>query len=103
MKLLKSLVSLTVSTVSLLVPDVVDRWLCNNLPGPIRFRWSKLWVREDEFHPSLNDHKEYALKLLPWEKNAYYRSLNKRRSIAHERDLARSVERVVKTFCSGGH
>lgn len=30
-----------------------DRWLCWKLPWFIRLPWCALWVREDEFHPSL--------------------------------------------------
>lgn len=34
--------------------DTFDKWLCVNLPWYLRLPWCSLWVRKDEFHPSLN-------------------------------------------------
>ncbi len=30
-----------------------DRWLCVKAPWYVRLPWCSLWVRSDEFHPSL--------------------------------------------------
>jgi hypothetical protein len=65
----------------------LDRRLCCSLPGPVRFWWSRLWVRKDEFHPSLNSHAEYAVSLKPEKRTAYSHDLARRRGIAHVRDL----------------
>lgn len=82
MKILK-----TIKMHMLYVCERVDRKLCLSLPGPIRFWWSKLWIRKDEFHPSLNSHAEYATTLSSKKRDAYWHNLMVRRSIAHERDL----------------
>lgn len=34
--------------------DAFDRWLCWKLPWYLRLSWCSLWVRRDEFHPSLD-------------------------------------------------
>mgnify|MGYP001559595055 CR=1 FL=1 len=34
--------------------DTSDRWLCRKLPWFLRLPWCSLWVRQDEFHPSLD-------------------------------------------------
>jgi hypothetical protein len=70
--------------------DQLDRWLCCSLPGPIRFQWAKLWVRKDEFHPSLNIHTNYVYRLNKERRDSYWNNLMRRRKIAHERDLATS-------------
>ncbi|OHA79724.1 MAG: hypothetical protein A2747_00230 [Candidatus Yonathbacteria bacterium RIFCSPHIGHO2_01_FULL_44_41] len=31
-----------------------DRWLCINLHWSLRLSWCALWIRQDEFHPSLD-------------------------------------------------
>jgi hypothetical protein len=67
--------------------DCFDRWLCTTLYGPIRVCWAKLWVRKDEFHPSLSLHAEYAVGLTQEKREVYWNDLIRRRQIAHERDL----------------
>ncbi len=68
--------------------DRLDQRLCRSLPGPIRFRWAKLWVRKDEFHPSLDSHAEYVYRLPVRVRDNYWHNLIERRQIAHERDLS---------------
>jgi hypothetical protein len=75
--------------------DKFDRWLCKSLPGPVRFRWAKLWVRKDEFHPSLNSDAEYAYSLTNEKREAYWKNLLYRRNSAHGRDVAN--ERRITT------
>ena len=82
--------ALSLSKLLVLLCGRFDHFLCRTLPGPIRFRWAKLWVREDEFHPSLDFHAKYAYKLSDEEYATYSRDLVRRRQIAHERDLANS-------------
>jgi hypothetical protein len=72
-------------------PDIfhkIDRFLCNKLPDHLSVRWARLWVRRDEFHPSLNPHINYVVKLPARERELYWRDLLARREIAHKRDLA---------------
>ena len=65
-----------------------DCWLCRSLPGPIRLRWSRLWIRENEFHPSLDSDAEYYYYLPSEGYTAYWQDLVRRREIAHRRSLA---------------
>lgn len=34
--------------------DKTDRWFCTRLHWSLRLPWCALWVRQDEFHPSLD-------------------------------------------------
>lgn len=49
--------------------------------------WSKLWVRKDEFHSSLNLDVESMLYMNEKEREKYTIDLIKRRNIAHKRGL----------------
>jgi len=49
--------------------------------------WSKLWVRKDEFHSSLNLDAESMLYMNEKEREKYTIDLIKRRNIAHKRGL----------------
>lgn len=69
----------------------LDRWLCINLYPPIRQWWSKLWIRKDEFHPSLEINADYMAKLNPEQLAEYESNLIHRRNIAHKRDLKDSL------------
>jgi len=45
--------------------DAFDRWLCVSTPWYFRLWWHMLWIREDEFHPSLDsDYQALRDKLL---------------------------------------
>jgi hypothetical protein len=68
--------------------DRFDRWLCESLPGPLRFRWARLWIRKDEFHPSLDSDADYFLCLPREKQENYWLNLIKRRNIAHKRDTS---------------
>ncbi len=50
----------------------------------LRLWWNKLWIRKDEFHPSLNFDGEAYFEMNEEEKQAYMFDLVKRRNIAHE-------------------
>ncbi|MFM2383607.1 MAG: hypothetical protein RIQ72_179, partial [Candidatus Parcubacteria bacterium] len=63
----------------------IDRWLCVRLPVSIRVWWHRLWIRRDEFHPSLNMCIEYACTLSPDKRLAYRKDIVKRRDVAHQR------------------
>ena len=63
-----------------------DHWMCRVLPSPIRYRWAKLWIRKDEFHPSLDLDGMYMWSLTPSKRSLYLRDLAYRRSVAHEKD-----------------
>lgn len=54
----------------------------------LKLQWNRLWVREDEFHNSLNMDIEAMLDMSPKQREAYINDLVRRRQIAHERDLA---------------
>ncbi|MFA7151239.1 MAG: hypothetical protein WC158_03660, partial [Candidatus Paceibacterota bacterium] len=49
--------------------------------------WNRLWIRKDEFHPSLNSDVEAMMEMTKEEKMAYLKDLMIRRRIAHLRDL----------------
>lgn len=49
--------------------------------------WNRLWVRADEFHPSLDIDPMVLKTLPPAERAAYLRDLFRRREIAHRRAL----------------
>ncbi len=68
----------------------LDRYLRRTLLGAIRYRWARLWVRQDEFHSSLEFDALYAYGLSAKKRNAYWFDLIRRRDIAHKRDLAKS-------------
>jgi len=58
--------------------------------------WNRLWIRKDEFHPSLRIDTDYLLKVgIKSEKGkAYMSDLVKRRDIAHQRDIIREETEV---------
>ncbi len=56
----------------------------------LRLWWHKLWIREDEFHESLNMDIEAMLVMNKKEREAYIKDLIKRRDIAHRREVERS-------------
>ncbi len=53
----------------------------------LRHFWDCLWVRKDEFHKSLEMNTEYMTGLDHEGVRKYLGDLEKRRRIAHERDL----------------
>ena len=55
----------------------------------IKLWWYQLFVRKNEFHPSLNADTEAMMVMDEKELGKYYEDLGKRRAIAHNRDLAR--------------
>ena len=75
------------------------RWLdIKSLPGKIKRRiwnkrlllwWYRLWVREDEFHRSLDMDVAAMLEMNERERKKYLADLVHRREIAHQRDLAK--------------
>lgn len=57
-------------------------WHCG-----IKLWWYRLWVRADEFHPSLDLDMVAMEMMTPPERAAYLRDLFRRREIAHRRTL----------------
>lgn len=69
--------------------EKIDYWLCLSLPWRLRLWWCRLWIRKDEFHPSLDINIEYASRLSSEKEHyAYLADLRERRETAHERDMA---------------
>lgn len=64
-----------------------DRLLCLRSPVCFRVWWSRLWIRKNEFHPSLDIDVEYARRLKGEGVEKYWRDVLRRREIAHRRDL----------------
>ncbi|MDD4409307.1 MAG: hypothetical protein PHW52_01500 [Candidatus Pacebacteria bacterium] len=71
-------------------------WNCT-----IKLWWYRLWVRRNEFHPSLTiDDKAMSCMLISKQKT-YLSDLNRRREIAHKRDMKRMehpnyIDRIIK-------
>lgn len=57
------------------------------LPHIPRHIWNILWIREDEFHKSLNMDTNLIIRLDKEHTNWYINNLLHRRKIAHERGL----------------
>lgn len=55
----------------------------------LRLWWHRLWIREDEFHPSLDSDPLALSVMTPGERRAYLRDLYQRRAIAHKRRMFR--------------
>lgn len=56
--------------------------------GP-KLWWDRLWIRKDEFHPSLSMDPVMLAEMTPVEREDYLGDLVRRREIAHRRDIAR--------------
>ncbi len=69
----------------------LDRWLCCYLePNWFRLWWRKLWIRQDESHPSLYRDTAAECQMTETEQAEFMHDLLRRRHIAHERDLRRA-------------
>jgi len=53
----------------------------------IKIAWDKLWIREDEFHSSLDMDINSMLDMDDKERDDYLKDLTKRRNIAHKNDI----------------
>lgn len=53
----------------------------------IKLQWDRLWIRQDEFHSSLDMDIFAMIDMSSKERDAYWEDLIKRRQIAHERDF----------------
>lgn len=58
------------------------------LPCRPRLIWGQLWLRRDEFHPSLDIDVDAMLRMNEPDRARYLQNLTRRRNAAHERDLA---------------
>lgn len=54
----------------------------------LKLGWYRLWVRKDEFHPSLNMDVKAMVGMSKEVRKKYELDLVRRRQIAHDRDLA---------------
>ena len=77
------------------VAERVDAWLCVRLkPRSLRIYWHRLWIRKDEFHPSLQIDQELMKEASESQESYnrflhhYYFDLDQRRKKAHQRSLA---------------
>jgi hypothetical protein len=52
----------------------------------LKLWWYRLWIRKDEFHPSLKSDLEAMLAMTREQCIAYKKNLKRRRLIAHRRD-----------------
>lgn len=55
----------------------------------LKLWWHRLFVRKDEFHSSLSTDPEAMIVMNGKELEKYHEDVARRRSIAHNRDLAR--------------
>jgi|GEM_PF-3084737 hypothetical protein len=63
----------------------------------IKLAWYRLWVRRNEFHPSLNTDFNAMFVMDKKEQEEYRADLMRRRDIAHRRDLARADKRYARS------
>jgi len=56
--------------------------------GP-KLWWNRLWIRKDEFHPSLSMDSVMLAEMDHVEREDYLTDLVRRRETAHRRDIAR--------------
>lgn len=61
----------------------VKMFFCSRL----RLFWYRLYIRKDEFHCSLNTDSEALMTMNDREKAKYMSDLERRRKIAHEREI----------------
>lgn len=67
-----------------------DIWLCLHWPVMLgRRSWHELWIREDEFHPSLDLDLRIMMSLGKGDLHIYRENNRERRDKAHKRDLTR--------------
>lgn len=52
----------------------------------LRLIWSRLWIRKNEFHNSLNYDYDFHATATPSQLKKYQADLGKRRAIAHQKD-----------------
>lgn len=65
----------------------------------LKLWWYQLWIRENEFHRSLNIDIEAVLVMNDHEKDNYMFDLVRRREIAHNREILESSKRLgISTF-----
>lgn len=78
--------------------DAFDRWLCFKLPWPLRLSWCTLWVREDEFHPSLNSDGMGLLNKTTFLKKWHrlWMDITRLRPIPTKEDIAKENMRLKK-------
>jgi hypothetical protein len=57
------------------------------LPFRPRITWNRLWVRNDEFHQSLEMDVKALIRMSDSEREEYMFDLCRRRNIAHNRDI----------------
>ena len=76
--------------------QVSGNWLwlkCRVWNAGILLLWNRLWIRRDEFHPSLDQDLCAMMVMSEKRRERYIKDLMCRRQIAHERDLcSRSLE-----------
>lgn len=53
-----------------------------------RLFWNRLWIRKDEFHSTLSFDAVMYADLTPAEQTLYMKDLCRRRTIAHDREMA---------------
>ena len=66
----------------------------------IKLFWYRLYVRRNEFHKSLNTDFDAMVVMDCDEMKAYYADLQRRRTIAHKRDLRREAKKWERTHGS---
>ena len=64
----------------------------------IKRKWYKLWIREDEFHKSLDLDMNAMLVMTHEQLEEYYAEIGRRRKIAHDRDFKEEIDEVRKEW-----
>ena len=77
----------TIMHLSVRCAQWADRRLCWYLPYPLKLWWCRLWIRSDEFHPSLHSDANYYPTLPAVQQKKYWDDLLRRRDFAHRRTL----------------
>ena len=75
------------------LPGKIKRQIWNKR---LKLWWYELFIRNEEFHPSLDSDFDALLYMGKKERAEYFCDLGERRRIAHERNLAREDKEMGK-------
>ncbi|PCI19827.1 hypothetical protein COB64_02930 [Candidatus Wolfebacteria bacterium] len=77
----------------------VDRYLHAKwyIRGRLKLFWSRLWIRKNEFHSSLDMDVQFMFTMNERQQEKYLDDLTRRRNVAHRRDMELQESLLSKT------